>query len=113
MAWDGLIGPRRSTVTVEWRCETSSKPSRATITITDSGRPSWNKNFRIELNSLSVEGKKPKANALLEVRSGLAKLNVLETFLGRCSGRSPGLFIKGYRYEGDRAEPEVMHLYLR
>ncbi len=113
MVRDGLIGPRRSTVSVEWFCPTSPLPSRATITITDSGQPSWNKNFSVKLNRLSVEGRKPSAAVMREVQSGLARLKILGTFLGECSGRAPGLFIKGFSYDGDRVVPETMHLYLK
>lgn len=113
MATDGLINPRQSTLTATWTCPGNPRSSRASLTVTDLRKRGWNHSFKVQAAELRVEGRHVAAAVRREIERGLAELDTLETFLGQCSGRSPGLYIKGHSFDGERFIPRTMRFYLR
>jgi len=102
------LPPPVLTLTTEWSCGKSGKPSEAKVRITDKtfinerGERILKRLFEVGLLSLRIKGTKASEAKHRKVRDALRSFDQVTILQGRCLQAQPTLFIRGFEWDGLR-----------
>lgn len=107
-----FLRPPASTLTTEWACPGSARPSMARIAIRDYRDDQRRQMFRVSLVALRVNGAPVERRVFEMVANALAPLIGVGAFQGECRGLEQQLLMHGYVFGENPRTPRILELNL-